>query len=87
MNKQEVIKAEEENRRKQEARLLVGLPSSALSMNSAPEKGLLGMQKQTQAQASKGCAYGPQFQIPSSLFQKPHLHPARRESQWWSARC
>ena len=31
MNKQEVIKAEEENRRKQEeACLLVGLPSSAL---------------------------------------------------------
>ena len=32
---------------------------SPQAINSAPEKGLLGMQKQTQAQASKGCAYGP----------------------------
>ena len=59
---------------------------SPQAMNSAPEKGLLGMGKQTQA--TKGCVYGAsQVQIPSSLFQKPPLHPARQESQWWSARC
>ena len=58
---------------------------SPQAMNSAPEKGLLGMGKQTQA--TKGCVYEPPGSNPSSLFQKPHLHPARRESQWWSATC
>ena len=58
---------------------------SPQAMNSAPEKGLLGMGKQTQAM--KGCVYGPPGSNPSSLFQKPRLHQARRESQWWSATC